>query len=241
MIQNNQVRQFNFTLNQVAKLTIMQGQLNTYIHPEWESQKFDWETAIIDKCLEILGHLGWKWWKDKTYKQGITEANAAQIKLELIDILHFVLSSEIERDTRLDLRLAYFNSDCTTVSWDFYRDIKYLQRTVLEYGVTPGTLCRLVGLMHWLGMTEQEILETYTQKFVLNKFRQDHGYKTGQYCKEWVNYQRCGDGHAAVTMEDNQWLECTVERLKDWGSDTTDQTLLYNEFERLYNSRLNKG
>lgn len=83
--------QIHFTVEQVEKLLAMQDQLNSYIHPEWKKQNFDWNFAIIDECREIKEHLGWKWWKEG-YQQGLTEQNRKQVQLEVIDILHFVLS-----------------------------------------------------------------------------------------------------------------------------------------------------
>ena len=87
----SQVVKYNFSPEQIAKLLSMQDELNTYIHPEWKSQGFNWNLAIIDECMEIHGHLGWKWWK-KDYQVGMTKENKKQIQLEVIDILHFALS-----------------------------------------------------------------------------------------------------------------------------------------------------
>src|SRR5690606_33861732 len=91
----------NFTLEEVQTLLAMQDELNTYVHPEWKKQNFDWSFAIIDEVREIREHLGWKWWKEG-YQVGLTEANRKQVQLEVIDILHFVLSLAGECHTRAD-------------------------------------------------------------------------------------------------------------------------------------------
>jgi len=223
----NQIKQFNFTEAQVSKLMAMQDELNTYIHPAWKSQGFDWNLAIIDECMEIHGHLGWKWWK-KDYKVGLTESNKKQAQLEVIDILHFVLSQTVEWNLtgnlingEVDLGLATFED---TVDW------------MLQAACDPnGTadLHQWAVLAQAADLTEQEILETYTQKYVLNKFRQDHGYKDGSYVKEW----QIG---ADIILEDNEVLSRIVAGIKAVGQDTTNEELLYNSLRVSYNSRLNQ-
>ena len=239
-----QTKQFNFTQAQVTKLCTMQDELNSYIHPEWKTQGFDWSTAVNDECLEILGHLGWKWWKDNTYRQGITDANKAQIKLELIDILHFILSNRIETKCDLDDLTDWING--SQDSWTgLYELTKMLQANELtensyEFEIWAD-MCR------HLDLTEQEILETYTQKYVLNKFRQDHGYKTGDYVKVWDIITGTGeivDGvgtdYTFTSLEDNEVLSRSVAMIEQEGQDTTDEIELYRRLENLYNSRLNK-
>lgn len=241
------IKQFAFTETQIAKLMQMQDELNTYIHPEWKFQGFDWETAVNDECMEILGHLGWKWWKDKTYKQDVTKSNKAQIKLELIDILHFVISSEVEREAKLNLVVTDFNIQYAGSNDGAYETVKYIQKCLGMYGVNSGTLVNLMNLMHKLDMTEVEILETYTQKYVLNKFRQDHGYKDGSYVKEWDVMSAVGeivDGvgnkYMYQMLEDNEVLSQLVSERKSEGLDTTDEQVLYNNLSLRYHSRLNK-
>jgi dimeric dUTPase (all-alpha-NTP-PPase superfamily) len=238
MSQTAQIKKFNFTESQLTKLCKMQDELNTYIHPNWKWQGFDWETAVNDECLEILGHLGWKWWKDKTYKQGVTEANKAQIKLELIDLLHFVVSSRIENapDGENGFLEVGINVAFDPTGYGFYESVKTLQQDALHYGINTDTVQFLTRLMHLVDMTEQEILETYTQKYVLNKFRQDHGYKDGSYVKEW----ELEDNLGGLRLEDNEVLAREVKALVLEGQDTTDETILYERLELRYNSRLNK-
>ena len=97
---------------------------------------------------------------------------------------------------------------------------------------------RWIGLAHSVGLTKQQILETYTQKYVLNKFRQDHGYKDGSYQKEWTCWSTAWQ--AEVSLEDNGWLEHLVNVRQINGQDVTDEDALYKELEALYTSRLNQ-
>lgn len=233
------IKQFPFTEAQVSKLMAMQDELNTYIHPEWKTQGFDWDLAANDEYQEILSHLGWKWWK-KDYKIGITDGNKAQIKLELIDNLHFIISSMIEYNYSADVIAEYFNTGFMQLdshTLDFEHLIKSAQADVLYHCIGGKSLVDLAKAMHVLDMTEVEILETYTQKYVLNKFRQDHGYKDGSYVKVWqIDHNTKG----LQTLEDNEVLANIVEWLKDHNEDTTDETALYNQLRTAYNSRLNQ-
>lgn len=236
MNQPTELKQYNFTEAEVSKLFTMQDQLNTYIHPEWKNQGFNWSLAIIDECMEIHGHLGWKWWK-KDYQVGLTDANLKQVQLEVIDILHFVVSSWTERGWE-----KYFLEKINDEKpiYDLEGNLVTLKIECVK-GYKDSLVSEWTELAHSVGLTKQQILETYAQKFVLNKFRQDHGYKTGEYCKEW-QMQRPGlyDDHP-TRGEDNYWLEQIVNRLKQANHSTTDEILLYSELERLYNSRLNKA
>ena len=224
--------QIHFTVEQVEKLLAMQDQLNSYIHPEWKKQNFDWNFAIIDECREIKEHLGWKWWKEG-YQQGLTEQNRKQVQLEVIDILHFVLSIAEES--------AGKDKASTVQRWlnATYLSYQTLEDTVRAMIVTSAEESMDIfevwhDLAYAVGLTTEQVIETYTQKFVLNKFRQDHGYKDGSYVKEWQ------DPASGQLGEDNEVLELLVNELKAEGLNPADEQLLYTCLGTLYNHRLNK-
>ena len=235
-MSQTQVKQYDFTLEEVQKLFAMQDTLNSYVHPEWKTQGFDWGLAIVDECMEIHDHLGWKWWK-KDYQVGLTEANRKQIQLEVIDILHFVVSHDIELDYSANLKdcVACFNSD--EYSQDLTEALEGIE-ACKALGLLGEVCERWAGLAHSVGLTKDQILETYTQKYVLNKFRQDHGYKTGEYCKEW--HIDPEDGRGRFKCEDNWWLERVVDDLQLMSLPTTDEDVLYSRLKDLYNRRINQ-
>lgn len=224
---NQVIQKYDFTLEEVQKLFQMQDTLNTYIHPEWKTQGFNWGLAIVDECMEIHAHLGWKWWKDG-YQVGLTEENRKQIQLEVIDILHFVVS-EWARDNSSPER---FKQDLNYESNGSFSPSRFINSAVNDYCGTWVDEFR--ELAHAVGLTRAQILETYTQKYVLNKFRQDHGYKDGTYVKEW------NLPGVYPNQEDNQALELVVNTLRQGNHSTTDENLLYSELKALYNSRLNQ-
>lgn len=242
MSQINQIKQYNFTQEQITKLFQMQDQLNTYIHPEWKTQEFNWGLAILDECMEIHGHLSWKWWK-KDYKVGLTEANKKQVQLEVIDILHFVISKNMEESWSAGYTLSAINNFINTGD-SLEQWLKYVTVQAADENIDISDWPQLAALVD---LTEQEILETYTQKYVLNKFRQDHGYKDGSYCKEWEIITGIGEiidgigqGYITTLFEDNEYLSRIVVMIEHEGQDTTDEIELYNRLELAYNSRLNQ-
>lgn len=243
----NSIKKFNFTEAQIAGLIAKQDTLNQYIHPQWHTQGFDWDLAIIDECMEIHGHLGWKWWKP-SYQCGLTAANKSQVRLEVIDILHFLLSqwAEWEKTEPMTASLVELINGIELIEGDLYKQVTSMIRILTSRKGNPVLMWCLIALN--VGLTEQEILETYTQKYVLNKFRQDHGYKTGEYVKEWEILTGSGpivDGvgteYTSKLMEDNEVLAIVVKNIGEEGQDTTDETILYKRLELAYNIRLNKG
>lgn len=237
-----QVKQYDFTLEEVQKLFQMQDELNTYIHPEWKKQGFNWGLAIVDECMEIHGHLGWKWWK-KGYQAGLTEENRKQIQLEVIDILHFVVSRWVEVDDPCGAqKFADVVNGIELEYGDLSKQVSQLMRLTITGTGHPILLWTL--LAQNVGLTKSQILETYTQKYVLNKFRQDHGYKDGSYAKIWHfdPDHEMFKGMPIVTYiaEDNFWLEDVVYWARQAGQDVTNQDKLYKDLEVMYYRRTNK-
>lgn len=229
--------QIHFTVEQVEKLLAMQDQLNSYIHPEWKKQNFDWHFAIIDECREIKEHLGWKWWKDN-YQCGLTEQNRKQVQLEVIDILHFVLSIAGKGGIDPIVVTNWINNSNNWYSNGWNEDINWMMQNAITESPDIFEAWHLLAVAS--GLTTEQVIETYTQKFVLNKFRQDHGYKDGSYVKEWKFEHYIGDDLLPYFQEDNEVLADIVGMLQEEGQDTTDEHLLYKRLELLYNARLNK-
>ena len=71
-------------------------------------------------------------------------------------------------------------------------------------------------------MSYDELFDLYIGKNVLNRFRQDHGYKTGEYHKLWQG------------REDNEHLMEVLNGLKV--SPETLPEVLYSELEARYPS-----
>ena len=166
----------------------LQGEMNRWVHADWSNQGFAWYRAIWIEASEMLEHYGWKWWKHQ-------QPDLAQVKLEVIDIVHFMLSMELSSGKPVAEIAEKIVADFATprVTDDIKTSIELLALETLQDKSPHFDI--IAGLMAQLEMDFDELYERYVGKNVLNIFRQDHGYKTGEYKKLW-------DGR-----EDNEYLE----------------------------------
>ena len=137
----------------------MQDAMNARVNPDWRNAGNAWYRAIWTECAEMLDHYGWKWWKHQ-------EPDLEQVRLELVDILHFAMSDYLIREddnTAVAERIAAELSDPRQG-----RDI----RAAIED-------------MAMIDMDFEQLYRTYVGKNGLNFFRQDHGYQDGSYVKIW--------------------------------------------------------
>ncbi len=195
----------------------MQDKMNTKVHPQWIDQQFEWYRALWLECGELIDHYGYKWWKKQ-------QPEMDQVKLEVIDIWHFGMSMLLDgRDIEL------IASDMAT---ELEAGETAPQKGVLE--ATENLAADVLvnrqfsvsifwALLDAVEMNFDDLYKGYVGKNVLNFFRQDNGYKTGTYQKQW-------DGR-----EDNEHL---VEILKTLDSDKASfSTDLYQALAERY-SRL---
>lgn len=176
------------TKHKLITMLQLQSEMNHCVHEDWSNQGFEWYRAIWIEASEMLEHYGWKWWKHQ-------QPDLSQVKLEVIDIVHFSLSIELQTGKTL-------HEIAEQVALDFARpratdDIKTsIELLALETLKDRGAHFDIIaGLMQHLDMDFDEQYERYAGKNVLNNFRQDNGYKTGEYVKLWNG------------REDNEYLE----------------------------------
>ena len=77
----------------------LQDKMNSTVHPEWRTQNFKWTRAIMVEGVEALEHYNWKWWKKQ-------EPDLAQVRIELVDIWHFIMSHKMIDSVGSDKVLA---------------------------------------------------------------------------------------------------------------------------------------
>ena len=200
----------------LAVMAEMQEGHNRLVHPQWARQGHAYYRAVWVECAELLDHYGWKWWKSQ-------DAQPDQVKLEIVDIWHFGLS-ELLRAEQVDRNLAVrFAALLDEPAKDEFRDaVEALARSSL---VTQAfDLAAFVGVMRTLPLDFDELYEMYVGKNVLNAFRQEHGYRTGEYRKEWNG------------REDNEHLAELVRNM-DAGAATFPADLARALAERYAESR----
>lgn len=192
----------------------LQNKMNQKVHPQWQDQGYEWYRAIWIECAELMDHQGWKWWKKQ-------EPNRDQVVLEIIDIWHFGLSILLQQhqDTSQVSRLI---QDAMTPS----HEAPPLLIAVESFAAAclnnkTFDVPKFVLMMQAADLSFVELFQRYVGKNVLNIFRQDNGYKTGEYRKEWQG------------KEDNEHLVELVNAL-DYRSATFEQDL-YSALESRYN------
>jgi len=167
----------------------LQDSMNRKIDTDWLAKRHAYLRAVLVEATEALEHYGWKWWKKQS-------PDMVQLRIEMIDIWHFVLSEYLLRANGDKLAAANtMTADWTspaTLNFDGTRyDLTSLNiRRQLELLAALAAVRRLnlplVALLFAAcELTPAALYREYVSKNVLNHFRQDRGYKTGEYKKFW--------------------------------------------------------
>jgi dimeric dUTPase (all-alpha-NTP-PPase superfamily) len=187
----------NVRVNMKQKITTMlelQDSMNSKVNPDWRNAGNAWYRAIWIEAAEMLEHYGWKWWKKQ-------QPDIMQVKLEVVDIVHFALSIRLQSEGSLD-QVAEGIADefaMAETADDIKTTIELLaQKTLQDKGAHFSIIA---GVMQHLNMPFDELYEIYVGKNVLNMFRQDNGYKEGTYTKIWNG------------REDNEYLADILQQL----------------------------
>jgi dimeric dUTPase (all-alpha-NTP-PPase superfamily) len=195
----------------------LQDAMNGKVNADWRNAGYEWYRAIWMESSEMLEHYGWKWWKKQ-------QPDTMQVKLEVVDIVHFALSIRLvqggEQGSTLELVAADIADEFARpqATDDIRTSIELLARqTLMDQG---AHFSNIAGVMNHLGMPFDELYEIYVGKNVLNIFRQDNGYKEGHYIKTWRG------------REDNEHLADILEQLdSDSASFKRD---IYQALEQAY-------
>ena len=200
-------------ISMLMTMASLQDEHNSQVHPQWKEQGYEYYRAIWVECAEMLDHFGWKWWKNQ-------EPDIDQVKLELVDIWHFALS-ELIRSEQLheSLGAELANVESTDSKPEIFRKaIESLAISSLQS--RSFKMSDFTYAMRILPMDLKELFALYVGKNVLNRFRQDHGYKEGSYRKLWAG------------REDNEHLIEILESISVEPEEMFD--MLYQQLEQRY-------
>lgn len=179
--------------NLIDKLVVMfnlQESMNAMVVQTWRDKRFAWHRAIYTEGAELLEHLGeWKWWKKG-------QPDLAQAKMELVDIWHFGLSLQLQGWAAhaiaelAELEAVYITgfrprddlSFATCTAEERHQLIDSLVRSAGEGNFNRQAF---LALLASLDMSFDDLYRGYIGKNMLNRFRQQHGYKEGTYVKTW--------------------------------------------------------
>jgi dUTP pyrophosphatase len=164
----------------ISSLAKMQDSLNKFINENWRAARCadDWGLAVTMESTELMDSYPWKWWKNIN-----ATPDFKNIRVELVDILHFTLSGtmQIEGTT-----LAAIPEDIDQVittplsetknAIRTFRNVIYLAKLHRFDIITQVVIAAAEDL-------EFNLVGYYVAKHTLNYIRQLGGYKDGSYVK----------------------------------------------------------
>jgi len=223
-------------MDKILQMLELQQQLNDSTNGiGWENgmtkndKPINWKRCTYLECAELIESYPWKHWKNIDSKP-----DYANIKIEAVDIWHFIMSQGLEDYKRGELgsieTLAKNINDLANFS-EFSKDLKeqykdhYEQIAVVEDlmkiifcgGSTEKLMEAFINVAMQSGLNLDTLYKLYVGKNILNQFRQDHGYKEGTYIKIWNG------------QEDNVTMQNILEENENV---TPDE--LYKELEKAY-------
>jgi len=167
----------------------LQDSMNRKIDPDWIGKRHAYLRAVLVEATEALEHYGWKWWKKQS-------PDMVQLRIEMIDIWHFVLSEYLlradgDKTAAANTMIAEWTSPAALdfdgtrydlTSLDMRRQLELLAALAAARRVNLPLVALLFVACE---LTPAALYREYVSKNVLNHFRQDRGYKTGEYKKTW--------------------------------------------------------
>ncbi len=182
----------------------LQQQLNDETNGQgWEQgvtnqgKRIDWRRCIWLEAAELVESYPWKHWKNIA-----AQPDYDNIRIEAVDIWHFVMSEALRlnalekggdiadlawRITTTDTYKA-FAAGTGEKSEDLYDQIETVESFVaaLFAGASVEELtARFFDVARLGDLDLPALYSLYVGKNILNRFRQDHGYKEGSYTKIW--------------------------------------------------------
>lgn len=189
---SKRVRGPEVSLAVLKQLSAMQSGLNELISSGWKEKRSaeDWAHAITLEAAEALDSYPWKWWKNIK-----AAADLKNVKIELVDILHFSLSGQMQVGG--DGGIASDAAVCTPLA-DKDNAIKTFRRIIfLTYSSSFTSITKMV--VEAAADLDFNLPAYYVAKHTLNYIRQLQGYKSG-------GYKKVIDG-----VEDNELLHQCIE------------------------------
>lgn len=212
----------------------LQSEINAQINPAWLTAGYSYNLALGMECVEAIDSVGWKWWKARE-----STPNQEQLRLEVVDMWHFAMSMIMQTDNfpGLPIGVAQNIRDIDVGEFDSTLTLTEKFQLLLSLNAFPvsqlnnaerrerylATASILTTVMEDLELSRRHLYVLYVAKNCLNSFRQNNGYKTGEYLKLW-------DGE----HEDNFFLSLIVNDNEDsgWRPYTMDE--LYEELQQRY-------
>jgi dimeric dUTPase (all-alpha-NTP-PPase superfamily) len=188
-----------------------------------QDREINWMRCIYMEAAEAIDSLNWKHWKDIAKADDI-----ANVKIELVDIWHFIMSEHIVMlgidDAILEAQKCFDEvKNQPNEYFEVMELIDLLEQILAQAANGDFPLTAFFRAIRSLEDFEMsDVYTLYIGKNCLNQFRQDHGYKDGSYIKIW-------DG-----KEDNVTMQTILEK-----NPNIDFDGLYDELKKSYEQFVN--
>lgn len=229
-------------MDKILLMLQLQAQLNESTNGEkWTAgvtkngKTINWKRCVYMECAEMIDSFSWKHWKSINQ-----EPDWNNLKIEVVDVWHFIMSLAIENYSKnlkggiedLALNISGLPSFSTIdrensrygLQDDVIKKVENIIRLALDEDELKleSMLSEFFDLAVMSGLDLETLYRLYVGKNILNQFRQDNGYKAGTYIKVWNG------------EEDN----VIMKRIWEENGDIKPE-LLYKELAKAYHS-LNK-
>jgi len=223
-------------MHKIETMLTLQQQLNDSTNGTgWEqgytknNKIIDWRRCIYLEAAELIESYPWKHWKNID-----AHPDYENIRIEAVDIWHFVMSEALRIytiETKGSIKtLANAITEekgyetllsSTTPSYtDHYQEIAVVEdfiRSLFCNEPIEVLVSKFFTVASLAGLNLDTLYALYIGKNMLNRFRQDHGYKEGSYIKIWEN------------REDNVVMQEILE-----GNQNITPEMLYQKLEEAY-------
>jgi dimeric dUTPase (all-alpha-NTP-PPase superfamily) len=223
-------------MDKILQMLQLQQELNDATNGlDWEKgitkngKLIDWKRCTYLECAELIESYPWKHWKNID-----AQPDYANIKIEAVDTWHFIMSQALEDYKMKNLgniedlaksinvlsNFSDFTADITPTRKNYYEQIEtveVLMKTLFCDAPTEKLMEAFIDVAVVSGLNLDTLYKLYIGKNILNKFRQDHGYKDGSYIKIW-------DG-----QEDNVTMQGILEK-----NENISPEGLYKALEKAY-------
>lgn len=209
----------NLLMSKFNETIKLQEKFNSKVDNNWKEKNFNWSTCIFVELGEMLASTGYKHWKKE-------EADVKNIKMEVVDVYHFIISECLQKVHNEDNQNKYFKLISKGLKsriksyGEYAEELEFDKQSILKLTIISTDVIRfsvlqqdvkdsilfltrsIIDLIHLVFSGNfDEFLNLYFAKNALNSFRQNNGYKDGTYQKVWDGKE--DNEHVAMIVEKN--------------------------------------